>query len=91
MSRRGGAAADTLGDVVPADSRDLRVVSEIVAEAFHDLPLSRWLTPSARSLQVPCRSAQSDGNHSVAVHGQRLAVFAVARYGCKACVKQPVT
>jgi GNAT superfamily N-acetyltransferase len=33
--------------VIPADAADLDTLSQVIADAFHDLPPSRWLIPDA--------------------------------------------
>ncbi len=39
------AGSDTPGPVVPGEAADLGVLSQVIADAFHDLPPSRWLVP----------------------------------------------
>jgi GNAT superfamily N-acetyltransferase len=43
------------GQVVPADAADLDTLSQVIADAFHDLPPSRWLIadPDARRQIFP--------------------------------------
>lgn len=43
------------GRVIPAEAADLEVLSRVIADAFHDLPQSRWLVPDqdARSEIFP--------------------------------------
>jgi GNAT superfamily N-acetyltransferase len=43
------------GQVVPADAADLDTLSQVIADAFHDLPPSRWLIadPDARRRIFP--------------------------------------
>jgi GNAT superfamily N-acetyltransferase len=39
------AGSHTPGPVIPAEAADLQVLSQVIADAFHDLPPSRWLIP----------------------------------------------
>ena len=39
------AGSDMPGPAVPAEAADLEVLSQVIADAFHDLPQSRWLVP----------------------------------------------
>ena len=47
------------GNVLPADAADLDTLSQVIADAFHDLAPSRWLIadPDARRRIFPARLA----------------------------------
>jgi len=49
------AGNDLPGRVIPAQAADLDILSQVIADAFHDLPPSRWLIPdqAARSEIFP--------------------------------------
>ncbi|MFM7271031.1 MAG: GNAT family N-acetyltransferase, partial [Actinomycetes bacterium] len=57
-------------EIRPCEGRDLRAVSRVLARAFDDSPVTRWIVPSARLRPLALRSFFGSGARDGHRHGR---------------------